>query len=248
MDEHEVVLVGGADHADDELELVDVVLARKQRLARQELREDAPHGPHVDGGRVLLLGEQQLGGPVPPRDHVLRHEALFAAGARQAEVADLEVTAGIQEKVAGLEVAVEDVRGVHILQAPEELQEWGRGGSGEERANYGRVCVAPGAKANLYLCKSYLKARSMGPKGDLLGSLQGFCGEKFPSQLKGVGHEQIGERQGKQKRWFTCIGRQRSMELAPQGDSTLAPAAHITATTLLLYTVLGARSVLLCRF
>jgi hypothetical protein len=190
VDEHEVVLVGGADHADDELELVDVVLARKQRLARQELRKDAPHGPHVDGGRVLLLGEQQLGGPVPPRDHVLRHEALLAAGARQAEVADLEVAAGIQEKVAGLQVAVEDVRGVHVLQAPEELQEWGRGGSGEERANCGRVCAAPGAKANLCLCKSFLKVRSMGPKGALLGCLQGFCGGKVSQGYKSWGNSE----------------------------------------------------------
>ncbi len=35
--------------------------------------------PDVDGSRVVLTGEQQLGGTVPPSDHILRHEVLLGA-------------------------------------------------------------------------------------------------------------------------------------------------------------------------
>ena len=44
-DEVQVGLGGGAEHLDDELELVDVVLAWEQRLAVQQLCQDAPHRP-----------------------------------------------------------------------------------------------------------------------------------------------------------------------------------------------------------
>ena len=56
----------------DAAELVDVVVPWKQGPPLQELGEDAPNGPHVDGRRVLLARQHDLGGAVPPRHHVLR--------------------------------------------------------------------------------------------------------------------------------------------------------------------------------
>lgn len=44
-DELEVVIAGGAQHLNDELELVDVVFAWEQRLPVQQLRQNAPHRP-----------------------------------------------------------------------------------------------------------------------------------------------------------------------------------------------------------
>ena len=42
---------------------------------------------------------------------------------REAEVTDLEVAGGVEQEVAGLEVAVEDVGRVDVLEAPEDLVE-----------------------------------------------------------------------------------------------------------------------------
>ena len=137
-DEVQVVLVGRADEVDDELELVDVVLAGEQRLAAQQLREDAAHGPHVDGEGVLVAGEQQLGRAVPPRDDVLGHEALLGAGAREAKVADLEVAARVEQQVGRLEVAVQHVGRVDVLEAAQELTVGeGEGRAREERGSQG---------------------------------------------------------------------------------------------------------------
>jgi hypothetical protein len=73
--------------------------------------------------RPYLAIEEQLGRSIPPRDHVLRHEVLLSGRARQAKVADLEVAVGVQEEVAGLQVAVQDVGGVDVLEAAQQLVE-----------------------------------------------------------------------------------------------------------------------------
>ena len=97
---------GRADHLEDLLQLVrlraellaeplDLPLLRAPRAQRearlpreqrlwavvglqrlQQLREDAAHGPHVDGGVVVLLEEDQFRGTVPTRHHVLRQLPL----------------------------------------------------------------------------------------------------------------------------------------------------------------------------
>ena len=49
---------------------------------------------------------------------------VFGVGhSGQAKVTDLEVAGGVEQEVAGLEVAVEDVCRVDVLEAPEDLVE-----------------------------------------------------------------------------------------------------------------------------
>ena len=72
-----------SQQADDQLQLVHRTLALQQRLASQQLREDAPQRPdvHLPVVRLLLtllamhyrVLTQELGGAVPTRYHVLRH-------------------------------------------------------------------------------------------------------------------------------------------------------------------------------
>ena len=106
----QVGLVRRADDADDQLQLMDVILPGEQRLPPQELREDAPHGPHVNRTRVLVARQQKLRSSVPPRHHILRHELpLVTPRPRQPEIADLQVTARVQQQVAGFQIAVQHV-------------------------------------------------------------------------------------------------------------------------------------------
>lgn len=105
----------------DEAHLVHVVAAGEEGLAVEELQEDAADGPDVDGGGVVRGVEQELGGAVPPRDHVLRHHVALRRWARQPEVADLEVAVGVQQQVAGLQVPVDYVRRVDVLEPAQYL-------------------------------------------------------------------------------------------------------------------------------
>ena len=50
----QVLLGGGAQHRQDVVELVQVVLAGEQRPVAQHLRQDAAHRPHVNGLGVAL--------------------------------------------------------------------------------------------------------------------------------------------------------------------------------------------------
>eukprot|EP00982_Pelagococcus_subviridis_P008865 30883-Pelagococcus_subviridis.AAC.4 len=84
-----------------------VVLPREQRLASEQLREDAPHAPHVDRGGVFRAREQELGRAVPSRDDVLGEEVLRALRrSRQAKVADFQVAVCVQQQVRRLQVAM----------------------------------------------------------------------------------------------------------------------------------------------
>lgn len=82
---------------------------------QQQFRQDAPDRPHIDGRRVGIAGEQQLGRPIPARDDVLGHKGRgLGAGPGQAKVANFEVAGGVEEEVGGLEVAVKDVGRVDV--------------------------------------------------------------------------------------------------------------------------------------
>ena len=94
----------------DELQLLHIVSARKQRLPIQQLHENAAHRPHIDGSRVVVAVEQQLWSSVPARHNVLGHEVRLLHRPGQPEVADLEVAVGVEKEVGRLEVAVEDPR------------------------------------------------------------------------------------------------------------------------------------------
>ena len=86
----------------------------------------AAHRPHVDGRRVVLVLDEELGRAVPPRHDVLGEAEVLRLGLgvdrpREAEVADLEVAVLVDEEVARLEVAVEHVREVDRVDAAEDL-------------------------------------------------------------------------------------------------------------------------------
>ena len=53
---------GRAAHAADDEQLRKLLVGLEQRLLGEELAEDAAAAPHVDGGAITLLAQQQLGG------------------------------------------------------------------------------------------------------------------------------------------------------------------------------------------
>ena len=50
----QILLAGGAEHPHDVVELVQVMLTRKDRAVGEHLSKDAAHGPHVDRLVVTL--------------------------------------------------------------------------------------------------------------------------------------------------------------------------------------------------
>lgn len=79
---------------------------------------------------VALEAQHNLGSAIPPRRHVFCHVAgilLWVDGEAscKAEVADLQLTVGVHEQVAGFEIPVEHVGRVDVLQAAQNLVDEG---------------------------------------------------------------------------------------------------------------------------
>lgn len=56
----QVLLAGRAQHAEDVVELVQIVLAREDGAVGQHLGQDAAYGPDVDGLGVALNTKQHI--------------------------------------------------------------------------------------------------------------------------------------------------------------------------------------------
>lgn len=95
-------------------------LAGEDRDAREQLGEDAPEGPHVDGGCV---GDPKnnLRSTVEPRLNVGVN--LLVGEARGSEVDDLNtrLVGALQEDVFGLQITVDDLFVSEVLQGLQNL-------------------------------------------------------------------------------------------------------------------------------
>lgn len=104
--------------------LLQVVIARQQGRPADHLRDDAADAPHVELVGLLLGVEDDLWGAVPPRHDLLGQLIIsreWVEGARQAEVAYLQVTVLVDEDVGWFDVAVDNPRTVHVEGAAQDL-------------------------------------------------------------------------------------------------------------------------------
>ena len=124
----------GAKQAEDLAQLLDLVLAGKERIARQQLAEDAPERPDVDFGPVARRAEEEFGGPVPQGDDKLGEIRGRWGGcvACHAEVCELDLTAVVEEEVRGFQVAMQDVVGMEVGGCGCDLEKEGLDFGGEE--------------------------------------------------------------------------------------------------------------------
>ncbi len=99
------LLVGLTHDAADELHLLHGVAARKQRRTRDQLRHDAPHGPHVDRSGVSRPTNDHLRGAVPASGDVVGQDSgvvvVFAVvHTRQTEVGQLQATVCVHQYIS----------------------------------------------------------------------------------------------------------------------------------------------------
>ena len=78
------------------------------------------------GFGVALEAEHNLRGAIPARGYVFSHEAsvfvwIYREAAGETKVTDFELTVCVHEKIAGLEISMQDVGRVDIFQTAEDL-------------------------------------------------------------------------------------------------------------------------------
>ena len=115
-----VLLGGRADHVEDLLQLVHLVLPGEEGLAEVELGKDAAAGPHVNRGGV---GEphEHLRAAVPQCDDDRGEQGVELVNSGEAKVSELDVAVQGHEQVLGLEIAVYDAVTVQKIHAAQNL-------------------------------------------------------------------------------------------------------------------------------
>ena len=121
------------------------LLSLENRPQGEQLGEDAPDGPQVDGGRVVVGAEDQLWRTVPYRHDNLvaaeeRGEGLVEA-ARETEITNLDASAVGDHDVGGFQVSVQDPGGVEVVTSIEKLEQQTLDDSGRDGPSRpGRLC------------------------------------------------------------------------------------------------------------
>ena len=102
-------VIGRAQQVDDQLQLVDLGLARQERLVGQQLAEDAASAPHVEGRGLSPGVEQQLRGPVPEGHHLgchgLQGQAIVPS---QTKVSNLDAALVCHQKIGHFEITMDN--------------------------------------------------------------------------------------------------------------------------------------------
>lgn len=116
-------VVRRAERVEDLVDLVDLRVADKQRVALLHLCHDAPDRPDVDSPVIVLAPQQDLGSALPEcDDFVSVGPGREGVGPGQAEVGQLD-SLGVEfdQHVLGLEVAVEDALLVALIETNQHL-------------------------------------------------------------------------------------------------------------------------------
>jgi len=122
----ESILGWGPQIVQDLVELVNVISALEDWLSEEELCENAPHRPNVDGGRVVGETQHNFWRSIPSSGNIFSHEALVGTSlgvgtspggvaSGETEVADFELAVGINQEVTRLEITMDDVRRMNVL-------------------------------------------------------------------------------------------------------------------------------------
>ena len=115
------LLPRGPEDVVDSVDLVQLVLAREERLFGDEFEEHAAEAPDVHFLIIVAVGHEALRGPVPAGGDVVGVGEGGVLALARAEVGELDEVA-LEEYVFGLYVAVEDALPVHELYGPEHLE------------------------------------------------------------------------------------------------------------------------------
>lgn len=121
-----ILLAGPAHQFQYLFDLVERRISWEYGFTVDELAQNAADGPHVHSLGVFGGAQEDFRSSVPPGGHILGENLLSdllgtAQRPRQSEVCDLGVALGVEEEVAGFEIAVDEFSGVHILEGLEEL-------------------------------------------------------------------------------------------------------------------------------
>lgn len=113
--------IGHSNHINDELDLLSLVGAGKQRETREELNHNATKTPHIDLLSVREDSKHDIGGSVESTLNVGVHDFIFEAS--RSKVSDCYSTFVLllHQDVLRLEIAMDDSKMFEVPEARQKL-------------------------------------------------------------------------------------------------------------------------------
>jgi hypothetical protein len=107
-----------SEYTYNSLNLIKIILSGEQRRPSKKLRKNTANTPHIDLLRVLTRAQNYFRSAVPSCNDVLGQiiHSLIKSSC-QPQIANFQISIFVQEEVAGLEVSVNDVCGMHVQSA-----------------------------------------------------------------------------------------------------------------------------------
>lgn len=97
-----------------EVQLIEIILSRKQRLSIYNFSHHTANGPDIDRPIVIIPANQQLRRPIPPRRHIIRHDLIIGNAPREAQVTDLDCSCLANQYIFWFDITMDDVDTMHI--------------------------------------------------------------------------------------------------------------------------------------
>ena len=113
-------IFGRPDDVVDLVNLVQLVVAREERVERNDLEEHAADAPQVHLVAIVAVGQQALGRAVPPRADVLRVRLFAVNPAATTEICEFHAVVHYQN-ILRLNVPMENAVPVHVIDRLQQL-------------------------------------------------------------------------------------------------------------------------------
>jgi len=118
-------LLGCPEQANDEFNLFLSAVSLEERHARDHLSEDASDRPHVDRPRVVCARAEDLWRSIETRADMLNQWAcpglIRRAHVCETETTYFQIATATQKEIAGLQIAMNNLRGVYVLDSAKHL-------------------------------------------------------------------------------------------------------------------------------
>lgn len=113
-------IFGRPDDVVDLVNLVQLVVAREERVERNDLEEHAADAPQVHLVAIVAVGQQALRRAVPPRADVLRVRLFAVNPAATTEICEFHAVVHYQN-ILRLNVPMENAVPVHVIDRLQQL-------------------------------------------------------------------------------------------------------------------------------
>lgn len=105
----------------NEIQLIEVILSRKQWLTIDDFPHNTANGPDINGLIIIIPANQQLRRSIPPCRHIIRHDLIIRNASREAQITDLDCPCLADQNILRFDITMDDINAMHVCDSLEKM-------------------------------------------------------------------------------------------------------------------------------